>query len=407
MHGRQSKRAPPVRGPDRPPLRGKMTPHIDVGMNVEPNRDPMDNHTLLQPISEAAPCGQDLSFSSAFDQIAEMRREDDPTLEQGEWVTSLKVADWSGVVQACRQLLQEQTKDLRVAAWMTEGLALTQGLTGLAAGIDLSASLCERYWTHLHPLPDGHDQEERIGTLTWQLQRIAALVDVLPVVRNRAGQTHALRDWQHARQPQPSAPQGYGQPEPQADLQRPTLEQLQRVARDTPSAYWQTNLQALRDAVSALARWQTVVDAQLGADGPAFVRTRDKLTGALDEVQRLARDAGMLGDARPATDLAGSVANLPDGQATEAHSASVTPGAHRPAGAPQTRQQALQQLREVADFFRRTEPHSPVAYLADKAVKWGQMPLHEWLRQVVKDQGSMDHLQELLGLDGSDQPTAN
>jgi type VI secretion system protein ImpA len=52
----------------------------------------------------------------------------------------------------------------------------------------------------------------------------------------------------------------------------------------------------------------------------------------------------------------------------------------------------------VAAFFRRTEPHSPVAYLADKAVSWGEMPLHEWLRQVVKDQGSMSHLEELLGL---------
>ena len=53
----------------------------------------------------------------------------------------------------------------------------------------------------------------------------------------------------------------------------------------------------------------------------------------------------------------------------------------------------------VAHFFRRTEPHSPVAYLAEKAVKWGEMPLHEWLSQVIKDQGAMSHLEELLGLD--------
>ena len=69
------------------------------------------------------------------------------------------------------------------------------------------------------------------------------------------------------------------------------------------------------------------------------------------------------------------------------------------AGPLQTRAQALQQLRDVAGFFRRTEPHSPVAYLAEKAVKWGEMPLHEWLSQVIKDQGAMSHLEELLGLD--------
>jgi type VI secretion system protein ImpA len=56
----------------------------------------------------------------------------------------------------------------------------------------------------------------------------------------------------------------------------------------------------------------------------------------------------------------------------------------------------------VAAFFRRTEPHSPVAYLAEKAVKWGDMPLHEWLRKVIKDQGSMSHLHELLGVEPED-----
>lgn len=73
-------------------------------------------------------------------------------------------------------------------------------------------------------------------------------------------------------------------------------------------------------------------------------------------------------------------------------------------GPPRTRAQALQQLREVASYFRRTEPHSPVAYLAEKAVKWGEMPLHEWLRKVIKDQGAMSHLEELLGLDPNAQP---
>ncbi len=60
------------------------------------------------------------------------------------------------------------------------------------------------------------------------------------------------------------------------------------------------------------------------------------------------------------------------------------------AGALTSRAQALQQLRLVADYFRRTEPHSPVAYLADKAARWGDMPLHAWLRAVVKEATAAD-----------------
>lgn len=74
-----------------------------------------------------------------------------------------------------------------------------------------------------------------------------------------------------------------------------------------------------------------------------------------------------------------------------------------PGAAVQNRTQALMQLRLVADFFRRTEPHSPVAYLADKAANWGDMPLHLWLRAVIKDPNAIAGVEELLGsrLEGS------
>ena len=71
-----------------------------------------------------------------------------------------------------------------------------------------------------------------------------------------------------------------------------------------------------------------------------------------------------------------------------------------PSGPIQSRAQALAQLTAVAEFFRRTEPHSPVAYLADKAARWGEMSLHEWLRTVVKDDGALSHVEELLGVPG-------
>lgn len=69
-----------------------------------------------------------------------------------------------------------------------------------------------------------------------------------------------------------------------------------------------------------------------------------------------------------------------------------------PGGLIASRAHALELLRQVAIFFRHTEPHSPVAYLAEKAVHWGAMPLHAWLRSVVKDSGSLSHIEELLGV---------
>jgi hypothetical protein len=41
---------------------------------------------------------------------------------------------------------------------------------------------------------------------------------------------------------------------------------------------------------------------------------------------------------------------------------------------PQSRADALRRLAAVAAYFRRTEPHSPVSYLVQRAVRWGEMP---------------------------------
>ena len=60
---------------------------------------------LLAPISEASPCGEDIAFSPEVDAISKARQADDPSLEQGAWVTSLKEADWKFVASRCAQLI--------------------------------------------------------------------------------------------------------------------------------------------------------------------------------------------------------------------------------------------------------------------------------------------------------------
>src|ERR1700748_2359571 len=81
-------------------------------------RLPMDIAPLLAPVNADTPGGVDLSFSPEIDAIQEMRREDDPTLDQGEWVTELKSADWPGVARTCETILSFQSKDLRIAGWL-------------------------------------------------------------------------------------------------------------------------------------------------------------------------------------------------------------------------------------------------------------------------------------------------
>src|SRR5690606_22261334 len=120
-------------------------------------------------------------------------------------------------------------------------------------------------------------------------------------------------------------------------------------------------------------------------------------SSAVHEIERLAKEAGALASA------ASSAAGVADASVASEDQAGPRDASAAGAGGPiRSRAQALTQLREVAEYFRRTEPHSPVAYLADKAASWGEMPLHLWLRTVLKDPGALSHVEELLGLEAPD-----
>lgn len=358
----------------------------------------MNHEALLAPIAGGLPCGADLSFSTDFDQIAEMRREDDPTLDQGEWVTALKVADWPGVVRQCTRLLSEQTKDLRLAQWLTEALALTQGYAGLLQGLQLCTALSAQYWKELHPQADDGDMDQRVGNMTWLLQRLVTLVNTRPLTRGRQGAVYSLQDmaaahhWQNQLERFPQEARGQ-------TPDRLTLEQFMRALRETPKDELRATLQTVQACEQQLLAWQAQVDASLGQQGPSFAAAKEALSSAVHDIERLAREVGALSDtgADQAHEEQDALADQADG-GLDASSAAQS----AQKGPLRSRAQALQQLRDVAAFFRRTEPHSPVAYLAEKAVKWGDMPLHEWLRKVVKDQSAMSHLHELLGVEPED-----
>lgn len=357
----------------------------------------MKLEALLEPISPDLPCGEDMSFSLEFDAIIEKRREDDPTLDQGEWKRALKVADWPGVITQCEMLLNKRTKDLRVAGWRTDALARTRGFAGLADGLTVCASLCEVHWDCVHPQPDGGDQEQRSGSLAWVLGQVTELARLAPMI-GKADKRYGLADIEAARALQQSIARGSSDAVSAAAAGALTLDDINRAQAATPRDFLVANRAAVEAAIGALKRLQESVDARLGADGPAFTAARKALEEALDSAERFAVAGGVseAPEGGVAGEKAGGTARMTVGTFPSSNTSTD--------GSPLTRAQALQQLRIVADFFRRSEPHSPVAYLAEKAAQWGEMPLHAWLRVVLKDPNALAHVEELLGVDPPPSP---
>src|SRR5580704_2481941 len=109
----------------------------------------------LGPILGDNPGGSDLRYDPVFDKIKEARREDDDA-PQGDWQTTRKTADWTLVIKLTKDALSKKSKDLQVAAWLTEALLRREGFAGLRGGLDLMTGLLDQYWDTLYPeIDDG------------------------------------------------------------------------------------------------------------------------------------------------------------------------------------------------------------------------------------------------------------
>ena len=67
-------------------------------------------------------------------------------------------------------------------------------------------------------------------------------------------------------------------------------------------------------------------------------------------------------------------------------------------GPIRSRSEAIARLEEAARFFSQSEPHSPVAYLVRRAVRWAGMPFEEVLGELVKDDKLVKQIGETLGI---------
>lgn len=346
---------------------------------------------LLAPIAADTPAGADLGYTSLFDQIREARHADDPELAQGDWIATLKVADWERTARLCEEALAAQSKDLRLAAWYVDALAHTDGFDGIAFGLKFLAALLDAHWPRLFPLPDDGDLGERSGRIEWLDAQLAGTVRTLPLTALEHG-GYSWHDHSTAH-----AQDGEGsRPAPAASAQRqpaPPATLLERsIAASGPQ--WFAELDARLECVRQA--WQAL-DASLARHFGPQAPVMRQICDAVEDCTRLLARLHHHGSATPA--IAAHTAPPPTPAIDQPAPQGVcSTAAQSPAG----RAAAIRQLEEVARYFRHHEPHSPVALLVERAARWAGMSFEEWLETVIKDGSTLGQLQELLEFRASD-----
>ncbi|MGK4008198.1 type VI secretion system protein TssA [Sorangium sp. So ce1036] len=345
----------------------------------------IDIERLLAPIAQDAPAGAPLRYEGTYDRVREARREDDPTLPQGVWVTRLKTADWKLVVELCAEALERRSKDLQLAVWLADAWAQLGGVGAAAPGLRLLAGLCDRYWDTMFPALDDDGLEARGDLVGWLDEALARRLRRLPLIDGTEERPPCtLADWESGRM------EGGG---PGDDARSP--EALAARLSLVDRARW-TALQ--RDARAALAAAE-LLERSLAARmerPPALHRTR----GALRLLG--AATASALGEPTGDGDAPAPAA----GEAPAQQGAAAPAPARAPGAAIQSRVEAYRQLNEAADYLLRTEPHSPVPYLVKRAISWGNMSLAELLGEFVSSADDLVAIYRLLGMRGRGEDDA-
>jgi len=126
---------------------------------------------ILKPIAGENPSGESLRYAPVFTQIKEAAREEDD-IAQGVWATERKVADWPKVVKLSTDALTKQSKDLQLAAWLTEAETHRTGFTGFLDGVGLLTALIEQFWDTIHPELEDGDTEMRAVPLLYVASKL-------------------------------------------------------------------------------------------------------------------------------------------------------------------------------------------------------------------------------------------
>jgi type VI secretion system protein ImpA len=165
-----------------------------------------------------------------------------------------------------------------------------------------------------------------------------------------------------------------------------TIDMFQQAIAETSVGFFQDLLEDLQQANEAVASFTALLAGRIS--DKASIPPSSRIRETLDECLRLCRmltkdilhleepgDAGEVGVTGTSTEKSGS-----DGSGVE------------------TRQEALRTLLRVSEYFRRTEPHSPVSYALEQAVRWAHLSLPELLSELVTDRSTREEIFKRAGI---------
>ena len=381
----------------------------------------IDLDRLAQPISEDAPSGEDPradgSAQSLYYRVKDARGSARAAERANVDADALPPESWQIVRESGLDLLSGRAKDLEIAAWTTEALVRLDGFAGLRDGLRMLTALVEGFWDTVHPLPDEEDGNEGRLTAVAALSgagaagTLAQTLRTLPII----GFSKPRSIWNYD---QATELEKIGDPERRAARiagGAVSLEAFRESLAETPGRDLYDLLTTIEEALAALAALGTALDTAAGYDAPSFTPLRELLDHMVGSIrhfgaEKIAAQQKAVATATPTP--AAPQAASGDSEGWGAPSGAIAPASATGAPAPRTggfahREEALQAVLQLAEYFRLTEPQAPISYTLTEAVRRARMSLPELLEELSNDRAHISRFILAAGMrrEGNDQYT--
>lgn len=351
----------------------------------------LDFATLVKPISKKNPAGEDLrknsSPTSPYYRLKDERakaRAIERRLVFDESHAASPQPSWRMILEFAPQVIAEQSKDLELAAYLIEALVRERGFPGLRDGFRLVRELVESCWDKLYPLPDEEGIASRVAHLTG-LNGVGGdgtlirPILAVPITDESSVGKFCTADYLQSQQ---LALLDVEEQQRRVADGAVTVQMIQLAVAETPKEFYAALQQDIIEVLQEYDRMCTVLDDRCGEHSIHTSNIRNAIETCLESI-RYALGGFPKQDLADDADMTGAGLNYER----------VVPVTRI-----SSRNEALLALKQVAEYFRRTEPHSPISYGAEQLVRWSQTPLPELLSELVPDNSAREHLFTLTGM---------
>lgn len=326
----------------------------------------------LLPLDDAQPCGADLEYDPEFLELTDATGKPESQFGPGE------PPDWARIREISESLFM-RTRDLRVALWWGRAKLNLDGFSTLPLVLALFYELLERFWDHLHPLPDA-DEPDALARLSviGGLDKLNSLLgDIRASELSGDGALEGLRvrDVEVA----------LGKLPPRADESPRTQAHIAGMLAADPDAAFVLGAQA-DTALDSLTQIQTLMAQRFRADLSVDLATlRGMITGIKSVLPARAVAAAE-------TEEIGPGAGANDQQ--------IAPAPKRPVGgvhSVDTRQDAIRAIELVCTYLERSEPTNPAQLFLRRAARVIDKNFLQLVHELAPD--SIKDVARIMGVD--------